>query len=137
MNRNTNIEIWTGKITESIFLPKKIKQNIILIKIILEYSAKKMKANPAPLYSTLNPETNSDSPSEKSNGDRFVSAIDDEIQANDKGNIYKICQIYSWIYIKSIKLYLSVIRIGHKIIKTNLTSYEIVWAIDRIAPNKA
>ena len=104
MNTNANIEIWIINKIELIILPKKIRQNIILIKIILEYSAKKIKANPAPLYSTLNPETNSDSPSEKSNGDRFVSAIADEIQINDKGNINIINQIYSWIYIKSIKL---------------------------------
>ena len=50
------------------------------MKIILTYSAKKINANLTPLYSTLNPETNSDSPSEKSNGDRLVSAIADEIQ---------------------------------------------------------
>ena len=48
-----------GKIKESIFLPKNIKQNTILMKIILTYSAKKINANPAPLYSILNPETNS------------------------------------------------------------------------------
>lgn len=38
------------------------------------YSAKKIKANHPPMYSTLNPETNSDSPSAKSKGLRFVSA---------------------------------------------------------------
>lgn len=42
--------------------------------IILIYSAKKIKANHPPMYSTLNPDTNSDSPSAKSNGLRFVSA---------------------------------------------------------------
>lgn len=55
--------------------------------MILEYSAKKIKANPAALYSTLNPDTNSDSPSEKSNGERLVSAINEEIQHIDIGNI--------------------------------------------------
>lgn len=48
---------------------------VIIIKIIiLMYSAKKIKANHPPIYSTLKPETNSDSPSAKSKGLRFVSA---------------------------------------------------------------
>lgn len=42
--------------------------------IILEYSAKKINANQPPIYSTLNPDTNSDSPSAKSKGLRFTSA---------------------------------------------------------------
>lgn len=46
----------------------------ILNKIILRYSAKKIRANHPPIYSTLNPDTNSDSPSAKSKGLRFVSA---------------------------------------------------------------
>lgn len=45
-----------------------------LIMRIFMYSAIKIRANPAALYSTLNPETSSDSPSAKSNGVRFVSA---------------------------------------------------------------
>ncbi len=45
-----------------------------LMKRILLYSAMNKKANPAPPYSTLKPETSSDSPSAKSNGARFVSA---------------------------------------------------------------
>lgn len=38
------------------------------------YSAMKNKAKGPAAYSTLNPETNSDSPSVRSNGARFVSA---------------------------------------------------------------
>jgi hypothetical protein len=45
-----------------------------LIIRILAYSAMKISANIPLLYSTLNPDTNSDSPSAKSNGVRFVSA---------------------------------------------------------------
>jgi len=41
---------------------------------MLAYSAIKIRANKPLLYSTLNPETNSDSPSAKSNGVRLVSA---------------------------------------------------------------
>jgi hypothetical protein len=45
-----------------------------LIRIIEQYSAKKNKANPIDAYSTLNPDTSSDSASGKSKGARFVSA---------------------------------------------------------------
>jgi len=45
-----------------------------LIIKIFAYSAIKINANMPLLYSTLNPETNSDSPSAKSNGVRLVSA---------------------------------------------------------------
>lgn len=41
---------------------------------IIAYSLKKIKTNPVEAYSILNPETNSDSPSEKSKGVRLVSA---------------------------------------------------------------
>lgn len=45
-----------------------------LRKRILIYSAMKMNAKVVALYSTLNPDTNSDSPSAKSKGERLVSA---------------------------------------------------------------
>jgi hypothetical protein len=45
-----------------------------LINKILAYSAIKRIAKPPDEYSTLNPETSSDSPSAKSKGDRLVSA---------------------------------------------------------------
>lgn len=45
-----------------------------LITIMFAYSAIKIRANLPALYSTLNPDTSSDSPSAKSNGVRFVSA---------------------------------------------------------------
>lgn len=46
----------------------------ILIAKIEAYSAMKMRANGPALYSVLNPDTSSDSPSAKSNGVRLVSA---------------------------------------------------------------
>jgi len=51
-----------------------ISEKINPIKIILAYSAIKIKANPKLPYSILNPDTNSDSPSAKSKGVRLVSA---------------------------------------------------------------
>lgn len=53
---------------------EKITAVIRLIPIILVYSAMKIKANSPLLYSTLNPDTSSDSPSAKSKGVRLVSA---------------------------------------------------------------
>lgn len=44
------------------------------IKIMLVYSAMKNRAKGPAAYSTLKPETSSDSPSVRSNGARFVSA---------------------------------------------------------------
>lgn len=46
----------------------------IFIIIILAYSARKNIAKGPAAYSTLKPETSSDSPSVRSNGARFVSA---------------------------------------------------------------
>lgn len=57
---------------------------IILNKIILMYSAKKIIAKSPPIYSTLNPDTSSDSPSAKSKGLRFVSAKHVIIQITNK-----------------------------------------------------
>jgi len=51
---------------------------------MLAYSAKKIKTNPLPPYSTLNPETSSDSPSAKSKGVRLVSAKQEINQINGK-----------------------------------------------------
>lgn len=54
--------------------PKKSELVITLISRILPYSAINKKANSPPPYSTLNPETSSDSPSARSKGARLVSA---------------------------------------------------------------
>ena len=47
---------------------------MVFMSMMLAYSAKKNSANGPAAYSTLNPETSSDSPSVKSNGARLVSA---------------------------------------------------------------
>ena len=57
---------------------KELKNHTLVItdiNKILAYSARKSKAKRPPRYSILNPETSSDSPSAKSKGARFVSAI--------------------------------------------------------------
>jgi len=55
-------------------LPRIIVEVIRLMAKILVYSAMKISANDPLLYSTLKPETSSDSPSAKSKGVRLVSA---------------------------------------------------------------
>jgi hypothetical protein len=59
----------------------------------LNTQLKKIKAKPPLLYSTLNPDTNSDSPSAKSKGARFVSAKEVQNHTKAKGNLKKINQI--------------------------------------------
>jgi len=46
----------------------------VFIKRMLAYSARKKRAKGPPAYSTLKPDTNSDSPSVRSKGARLVSA---------------------------------------------------------------
>ena len=72
------------------------KNNIAVIadiNIMCEYSPKKNIANVIAEYSTLYPDTNSDSPSVKSNGARFVSANADTINITSAGNCGTIYQI--------------------------------------------
>jgi len=66
------------KLKTNIFLFKKTNAIIKDIHTILLYSAKKIKENLKPPYSTLKPDTNSDSPSAKSKGARFVSTTADK-----------------------------------------------------------
>jgi len=79
------------KITQSkggIQPPKNKITNNADIKMILEYSAKKNKVKITLEYSTLKPETNSDSASGKSKGTRLVSAnilMKNKIQEGNKG----------------------------------------------------
>lgn len=70
--------------------PKNIKFVKILIAIIIPYSDIKIIAKSHEPYSMLKPETNSDSPSAKSNGVRFVSAKQISIQIKNKKENLKI-----------------------------------------------
>jgi len=89
---------------------------------MLVYSDKKIKENLNLLYSVLNPDTNSDSPSEKSNGVRFISAIN-EINKSKyiiADNI--INNLKHWNFKKKLKSKFLVNKIKERKIKTNLTS---------------
>lgn len=66
----------------------------VLIIIILAYSARKNRAKGPAAYSTLNPETNSDSPSVKSKGARLVSAKVEANHIKANGHPGKISQVF-------------------------------------------
>lgn len=113
---------------------KNITVDISLRINILRYSAKKIIANHPPIYSTLNPETSSDSPSAKSKGLRFVSAKQLINQIVNKiifphRNHMLCCVNLIWLNENE----LDKITIN-KIIRKNDTSYEIIWATLRIEP---
>lgn len=62
----------------------------VFINIMLAYSAKKNRAKGPAAYSTLNPETSSDSPSVRSKGARFVSASVEMYHIIASGQVEKI-----------------------------------------------
>lgn len=101
----------------------------------LEYSAMKIKANNPPPNSTLNPETNSASPSGKSKGARLVSAKMEIIHGMKIGN--KTNRIAVLFCRNLLKENVWTKEANEIIIKIILTSYEIIWANLRILPNKA
>lgn len=63
----------------------RIVDRVFIIRMF-EYSARKNRANGPPAYSTLNPDTSSDSPSVRSNGARFVSANVDTYHIAARGH---------------------------------------------------
>lgn len=105
--------------------------------IILAYSARKNSANGPAAYSTLKPDTNSDSPSVRSNGARFVSARVEINHIMAKGHEEKISQVYCWVIIRLGKENDPLISKTESRIIASVTSYEIVWATARKAPIKA
>jgi len=100
------------------------------IKMIDIYSARNTMTNRTDLYSVLNPLTSSLSPSAKSKGDRLASASTLTVNIRNTLIIHLITTIcLSWERSKIMN-----IRDPRTIIVI-LTSYEIVWATARIAPN--
>lgn len=69
---------------------KKMIAVSVFISRILAYSARKNRAKGPAAYSTLNPETSSDSPSVRSNGARFVSARVDTYHIIARGHVEKM-----------------------------------------------
>lgn len=73
-----------NRIVERVFMSK-----------ILAYSARKNRANGPPAYSTLKPETSSDSPSVRSKGARLVSASVEIYHIAARGQAGEISQMVS------------------------------------------
>lgn len=94
----------------------------VFIRRILAYSARKNRANGPPAYSTLKPETSSDSPSVRSNGARFVSARVEMYHIAARGQPGASSQIASCVTLKVWRVKLPVKIIIHKRIKPRLTS---------------
>jgi len=106
----------------------------ILINKMFIYSAIKISANRPALYSTLNPETSSDSPSAKSNGVRLVSARLVVNHIINRGDTISIIHDVDFIMLRSIDL----CKINTERRMRDIdTSYEIVCATPRNAPSKA
>lgn len=88
-------------LTISVFIISLLPDIIIdvmnLINMIIPYSLIKISANCPPPYSILNPETISDSPSEKSKGVRLASAIHIVIHSIIIGQFTIIIHMFSCI----------------------------------------
>lgn len=109
----------------------------VFINRMLAYSARKNSANGPPAYSTLKPETNSDSPSVKSKGARFVSAKVEIYHIAAKGHAGITNQMVSCVLLNVCRVKPPLKIIMARRINPRLTSYEIVWATARSAPINA
>ena len=92
------------------------------IKMMFEYSARKKRAKGPPAYSTLNPETNSDSPSVRSKGVRLVSAKVETYQMNAIGVQVSTNHEKSWLSTIVERLNLPANITTHRTINPRLTS---------------
>ena len=80
--------------------PRNRMAESVFIRRMLAYSARKKRAKGPPAYSTLNPETNSDSPSVRSKGARFVSARVEMYHMAASGQAGTSSQMLSWATLK-------------------------------------
>lgn len=109
-----NVGIWEA--------PKNRMVESVFIRRILAYSARKNRANGPPAYSTLKPETSSDSPSVRSKGARLVSAKVEIYHIAARGQAGKINQMLSWAMLKVCSVNPPVIIIVLNRISPRLTS---------------
>lgn len=103
-------------------VPKNRTAESVFMRRMLAYSARKNSAKGPPAYSTLKPETNSDSPSVRSNGARFVSANVEIYHIMASGQAGRINQILSWATLKVWRVKPPVKIIAFRRIKPILTS---------------
>ena len=102
--------------------------------MIFKYSAMKNRANGPAAYSTLKPETSSDSPLVRSNGARFVSANVEMNHIIARGHAGRISHTCSCVIINVERVKDPLIRSTDSRIIASVTSYEIVCATARRAP---
>lgn len=76
----------------------------VFMSMMLAYSARKNRANGPAAYSTLNPETSSDSPSVRSNGARLVSARVEMYHIIARGHEEKIRYMGSWVTARVVRV---------------------------------
>lgn len=100
-----------NKVAERVFINK-----------MLAYSARKNRAKGPPAYSTLKPETSSDSPSVRSKGARFVSARVEIYHIAARGHAGIINQMLSWAILNVWSVKLPVKMMRERRINPRLTS---------------
>lgn len=106
--------------------PRNTIDDRAFIKIMLVYSAMKNSANGPAAYSTLKPETSSDSPSVRSKGARFVSAKVEMYHIMAMGQAGIRSHICSWVIISICRENEPFIRSTESKMIAIVTSYEIV-----------
>ena len=109
----------------------------IFIIMMFAYSSMKNRVNGPAAYSTLKPETSSDSPSVRSNGAQFVSTNVEINHIIAKGHAGKISHSCSCVIINVERVKDPLIRSTDSKIIASVTSYEIVHATARRAPISA
>lgn len=117
--------------------PRKMIVDRAFIMMMLVYSAMKNSANGPAAYSTLKPDTSSDSPSVRSNGARFVSASVEINHMKANGHAGSRNQVSSCDEITDNSEKDPDSRRMDRRIMASVTSYEIVWATARRAPISA
>lgn len=90
--------------------------------MMLVYSARKNRAKGPAAYSTLKPDTSSDSPSVRSNGARFVSARVEINHIMARGHAGIRIHIYSWVSIRDDKVKDPFMRRMDRRMMANVTS---------------
>lgn len=115
------IEVSSGKvgICEA---PKNKSAERVFIRRIFAYSARKNRAKGPPAYSTLNPDTSSDSPSVRSKGARLVSASVEIYHIAARGQAGRTSQIFSWAMLKVCRVKPPVKIIRQRRMRPRLTS---------------
>lgn len=102
--------------------PRNRVADSVFMRRMLAYSARKNRAKGPPAYSTLNPETSSDSPSVRSKGARLVSARVEIYHIAARGHAGRTSQTASWVVLKVCRVKPPVRMIAHSKIRPKLTS---------------